>query len=144
MTSHTLVRAYDPATDYAGVLALYADGATFGGQYDTARDTAERLKGLSVQNPEKILVAVLGGKIVGTVTLFEDGRSAWLYRFAVQREHESDIARALYEEAARILKRLGHSQVLVYAPNTDDHLAQRYVSLGLTKGSDYTAYWSDL
>ena len=143
MTNVT-VRVYDPKKDYSAVLALYKDTSTFGGQYDDARDTEDRLQTLSKSNPDKILVAVLNGQIVGTVTLFEDGRSAWLYRFAVQARHESEVAQALYTKAAQTLKNLGHSQVLVYAPAGDKHFAERYKNLGLTKGNDYTAFWKDI
>jgi hypothetical protein len=141
---HVTVRNYNPETDYSGVLALYAHSATFGGQYDAARDTAEKLRALSAQNPNKILVATIKEKIVGTVTLFEDGRSAWLYRFAVQSEHEDAIANVLYTQAVSILKSLGHTQVLVYAPSGDTHFTKRYTTLGLKKGSDYTAFWKDI
>ncbi|MBI4121266.1 MAG: hypothetical protein HY457_03355 [Parcubacteria group bacterium] len=126
--------------DYAAVAILYKDSSTYGGQFDEARDALERLQKLVEEKPDAILVAEDEGVIVGTVTLFEDGRSAWLYRFAVKGEG-LDIVNALYERAAQILKLKGHTQVLVYAPVGDKKFEERYGALGFTKGHDYTAYW---
>ena len=137
------VRNYTPE-DYEAVSDLYKDSSTFGGQFDGARDTAERLQNLVKQKPDAILVAEDDGKIIGTVTLFEDGRSAWLYRFAVANVDNSiDIAQKLFSRASEILKSMGHTQVLVYAP-ANNKFDGRYMSLGFNKGDDYTAYWQDL
>ena len=138
------IRNYNPKTDYEAVATLYKSSETYGGQYDDARDAEDRLKILVDQKPDAILVAENNGKIVGTVTLFEDGRSAWLYRFAVQVEDEGEIANLLNEQALSILKQKGHSQVLVYAPTNNKHFENRYTSLGFNKGNDFTAYWQDV
>ncbi len=66
----------------------------------------EKLESLSTSNPNKILIAELQGQIVGTLTLFEDGRAAWLYRFAVQATFEDEITKALYIRGKEILKEL--------------------------------------
>ncbi len=138
------ISPYNPSTDYEQVAALYRLPNSFGGQFDDARDTKARLDGLVTRKPNTILVAERGERIVGTVTLFEDGRSAWLYRFAIQPDGEQEIAAALWSEAKRVMKELGHTQVLVYAPAGDEHFLKRYTSLGFIKGGDYTAYWQDL
>lgn len=138
------IRPYSPDTDYPGVERLYKLPNTFGGQFDTARDSKEKLDDLIRIKPNSILVAEEDDVIVGTVTIFEDGRSAWVYRFAVQRENEFEIASALWNEARRIAKEMGHSQILVYAPAGDADFEKRYAHLGFNKGSDFTAYWQDL
>jgi predicted N-acetyltransferase YhbS len=139
------VRPYNPQTDYDFVVLLYKAKDSFGGQFDTERDSEEKLLKLSTAKKESILVAECDGNIVGTVTLFEDGRTAWLYRFAIVTDgRESEIVQALFAEGQRVLKKLGHTQVLVYAPVGDTHFQQRYSSLGFTKGNDFTAYWQDL
>lgn len=138
------VRNYKPE-DYEAVAALYKQSALYGGQFDEARDTAERLNGLVAKKPEAILVAESDENIVGTVTLFEDGRSAWLYRFAVvDSEHKGEVAEALYTKAKDILRRWGHTQVLVYAPAGDPSFEKRYTALGFNKGNDFAAYWQDI
>ena len=138
------VRPYNSNTDYSQVEALYQSPNTFGGQFDKARDAKNRIDILAEKKPDCILVAESDEMIVGTVTLFEDGRSAWLYRFAVQKENELEIASKLWEEAKATMKKLGHSQVLVYAPAGNMDFQNRYTFLGFTKGDDYTAYWQDI
>ena len=82
--------------------------------------------------------------IVGTITLFEDGRSAWLYRFAVKKEYEEEATLALWNMAKMIMQSRGHTQVLVYAPANDTNFGERYNNLGFTAGGNYTAYWQDI
>lgn len=137
------VRPYIPE-DYTAIEALYRDTNTFGGEFDEARDTKERLDKLTARKPESILVAEESGEVVGTVTLFEDGRSAWLYRFAVTPEFEEEATVALQASAKEVLRKWGHTQVLVYAPTGNEKFEKRYTNVGFTKGGDYTAYWQDL
>ncbi len=136
--------SYYQDSDYEEVLALYNDGKTFGGQYDDARDTKEKLSTLIEMKIWSILVAKIDNRIVGTVTLFEDSRAAWLYRFAVQKENELEISKKLSQEALSILKEKGHSQVLVYAPAENKNFENRYLQLAFNKGGDYTCYWRDI
>jgi hypothetical protein len=82
--------------------------------------------------------------IVGTVTLFEDGRSAWLYRFAVQAEYEAEVVPLLNQQALATMKERGHAQVLVYAPEGNPHFEDRYTQNGFTKGGNFTCYWQDI
>lgn len=138
-----IVRTYKNE-DYPAIETLYKEGTTFGGQFDEARDSREKLDNLSSKKPEAILVAELEGEVVGTVSLFEDGRAAWLYRFAVIEEEKNQVAKSLYKEAVLVFKKWGHSEVLVYAPAGDNHFAERYSELGFTKGLDYTAYFAQL
>lgn len=138
------IRPYQPSTDYPWIKALYIDNSTYGGQYDDARDAPEKLAALVATDMHKILIAEIQEQIVGTVTLFEDGRAAWLYRFAVQADHEQETAQVLYDRAVTILKQQWHSQVLVYASASDKRFAQRYGDLGMHQGGDYTCFWSDI
>lgn len=137
------VRSYTPE-DYPQIEKLYKDSSTFGGQFDEARDTKERLDTLVSKKPESILVVEEEGVIVGTVTLFEDGRSAWLYRCAILSDYEREASQLLVAKAKDILRSWGHEQVLVYAPAGDEHFEKRYIRTGFSKGNDFTAYWQDL
>lgn len=138
------VRNYNQDTDYPSIEALLNAKNTFGGQFDAARDSKERIDTLESNKPGSVLVAEDDGVIVGTVTLFEDSRSAWLYRFAVQRDNETEITKLLNEQALQIMKDRGHTQVLVYAPQDNQHFEDRYTSLGFIKGNNFTAYWQDI
>lgn len=138
------IREYNPITDYPSIKSLYENQTTFGGQFDKARDSEDRLLNLIQKKSNSILVAEKDGQLVGTVTLFEDGRSAWLYRFAVIKEDEQEIAQELWEKASVIMKTWGHTQVLVYSPKGNMHFEERYTKIGFTKGNDFTAYWRDI
>lgn len=96
-------------------------------------------------DPDSIFVVEDNNQIVGTVSTIDDGRVAWLFRFAVlQNAQEDIIANNLEKYALNILKQEGHTQVLVYAPVGNEHLNFRYNSLGFTKGGDYTCYWKEI
>ena len=136
------VRSYQPS-DYEQLKALYLDSSTFGGQFDEARDAADRLQKKIEADPDAILVAELDGKLVGTVSLIDDGRVAWLFRYAIQTD-QAEVLKALHDRAIGILKNRGHSQLLVYTPVGNAGLNSRYEQLGFTKGDDYTCYWKEI
>ena len=137
------LRSYKPS-DYPQVIALYKQSDLFGGQFDENRDSEEKLNQIIAKDPESILVYVSEGKITGTVSLIEDGRVAWLFRFAVTKDdHEQEITKTLSDRALEILHGRGHAQVLVYAPVNKRGFEDRYAGLGFKKGSDYTCYWKD-
>ena len=138
-----IIRAYKPS-DYTSVALLYKDSSTHGWQYDDARDSETKLNTFAQKNPKKLLVAEVNGSLVGSVTIFEDGRTAWLYRFAVHKTYESIVSQLLYKKACAIVKRFGHSQLLVYAPKDAGIFIERYTQLGFTQWNDFTAYWQDL
>ena len=136
------IRAYRP-DDYEQLKALYLGSSTFGGQFDEARDGENRLQKKIDADPDAVLVAEENGKLVGTVSLIDDGRVAWLFRFAVPLA-SGDTAKALHDKALAILKERGHSQVLVYTSVGNADLDSRYKRLGFTKGGDYSCYWKEL
>ncbi len=140
-----LVRNYTP-TDYENLKALYMQEGLYGGQFDADRDSAERVNALSTKDPESILVCEDENKMVGTVSLIENGRVAWLFRFAVEEGSASgEVVLALYGAAVQILKSRGHTQVLVYSPVDNQMLDDRYEkSLGFTKGNNYICFWKQL
>lgn len=135
------IRPYSPS-DYKQVAALYKLKELYGGVFDENRDSNEKLKKRIENDPDSILVAEEGGKIVGTVSLIEDGRVAWLFRFVVIENNEK-IIQALLKCAEEALLKKGHHQVLVYTPSGNKDLYKRYKKLGFTKGADYTCYWMD-
>ena len=136
------IRQYKPA-DYEELKAIYLDTSTFGGQFDEARDAVDRLQKKIEADPDAILVAEQDDKLVGTVSLIDDGRVAWLFRYAVQKGN-SQALKALHDRAVEILKNRGHSQVLVYTPVGNSELNDRYEQLGFTKGGNFTCYWKNI
>jgi predicted N-acetyltransferase YhbS len=139
------VRNYKP-DDYDKVVALCMNGKTFGGELDEARDSREKLAEVTRRDPESILVYERNSKILGTVSLIEDGRVAWLFRFAIQEVEERDeIAESLYEAATKILIARGHSQVLVYSDPQNEVLDRRYnKTLGMIEGGLFRCFWQEI
>ena len=111
--------------------------------HDENRDAKQKLQKRIESDSDAILVAEKDGNIVGTVSLIEDGRVAWLFRFCVI-ENNDEIAQALCTKAKEVLKKKGHHQVLVYTPLNQNKLYERYEKLGFTKGGDYTCFWKDI
>lgn len=136
------VRLY-ATSDYPRLKALYLDSSTFGGQFDEARDSEDRLRKKIEADPDAILVAEDGNEIVGTVSLIDDGRVAWLFRFAV-KDQDVNVARVLHDKAMDIFRDRGHTQVLVYSPVGNAELDARYQQLGFTKGGEFTCYWKEV
>ena len=137
-----IVRPYKP-TDYDQIKALYLDSSLFGGQFDEARDSESRLKKKIEVDPDTILVAEKEGRLIGTISVIDDGRVAWLFRYAAQKEQDEAL-KALHDKAIAVLKNRGHKQVLVYTPVGNVELNSRYEQLGFTKGGDYTCYWKEI
>lgn len=137
-----MIRQYKDS-DYEELKELYLHTEWYGGVFDEARDGRERLAEKISDDPESILVYEQKGELIGTISLIEDGRVAWLFRFVV-KDNNPDISKKLYENAVIILKNKGHTQALVYTPVGDSDLDTRYDKLGMIKGADYTCYWSDI
>jgi predicted N-acetyltransferase YhbS len=130
------------SSDYESIKDLYLQSSTFGGLFDEDRDSVERLNKQSESDPESILVAEENGKVIGTVSILENMRFAWLMRFAVKNELAS---KALFERSSEILKKRGHLQVLVYAPSNEKQFIDRYKNLNFKIGSkNYVAFWKSL
>jgi len=131
--------------DYEAVIALYKIGEIFGGQFDEARDSYEKLAEVTKRDPESVLVYEKNGKVTGTISLIEDGRVAWLFRFAVQDVDNKDIiTQSLYGKAVEVLKARGHSQVLVCSDPDNKNLNQRYESLEMSSGGLFRCFWTEV
>ena len=128
-------------TDYQNLKQLYLSLNTFGGQFDEDRDSQEKVDEQIASNPSSIVVAEEDGKILGSVSILQDQRFAWLMRFAVTEENEKLVSELLFKKVGEILKEAGHTQVLVYGPSAEGKFSERYEDLGFTSGESYTAYW---
>jgi hypothetical protein len=139
---NNMIRSYTDS-DYDQLKALYQQSELYGGVFDEARDGRERLAKKIATDPDAIMVYEDTGTLLGTISLIEDGRIAWLYRFVV-KDFESAITKALFDKAIAVLKERGHTQVLVYSAVDDSKLDTRYASLGLTKGGTYACFWQEI
>jgi ribosomal protein S18 acetylase RimI-like enzyme len=94
-----------PATaeDSAGVLELWREAAE-----PTSTDSAEALGNLLRRDPEALIVAEAGGRIVGSVIAGWDGWRGAIYRLAVAPDHRRrGLGRALLRAAEEHLTALG-------------------------------------
>jgi hypothetical protein len=137
-----MIRNYQDS-DYEQLKELYHHTEWYGGVFDEARDSRERLAKKVAGDPEAIMIAENDGKLLGTISLIEDGRVAWLYRFIV-KDFDLTTTKELYDKAIDVLKQRGHTQVLVYSAVDDGQLDSRYKSLGMERGSSYTCYWREI
>lgn len=137
-----VIRSYRD-TDYEQLKALTGHREWYGGQFDEARDGRTRLEQKVTQDPESILVFEQGGELLGTISLIDDSRVAMLFRFIV-KDHDQQVAEALYGHAVATLKARGHRQVLVYSSPDDKNLDERYKHLGMHTGGLYRCYWDGL
>ena len=130
-------------SDYEQLKELYQHSEWYGGQFDEARDSRQKLAKVIAKDPDSIWIYEDSGQVLGTISLIEDGRVAWLFRFAV-KDNNLKIAKELYDKAVEIFKSRGHTQILVYTPVGNQTLNNRYQSLGMTKGNDFTTFWTDI
>ncbi len=133
------------SNDYPSIKALYLQSELYGGKFDNARDSAEKMASVTKRDPQAVLVCEQAGDIVGTVSLIEDSRVAFLFRFAVMElPNKYEITSALDQAACAILRSRNHEEVLVYAPLDNPTFEARYAATGMTKGSAYRCYWKSL
>ena len=139
------IRPYKPE-DYADIINLYKDTEMSGSEFDVNRDGKEKLDRRIANDSASILLAEDNGRLVGSVSLVEDGRVAWLFRFRVREDitNESEVATELYESAKKALIERGHHQVLVYTTVEEEKFKKRYKDLGFSQGHDYACFWKDI
>ena len=130
-------------SDYEQLKELYQHSEWYGGQFDEARDSRQKLAKVIAKDPDSIWIYEDSGQVLGTISLIEDGRVAWLFRFAV-KDNNLKIAKELYDKAVEIFKSRGHTQILVYTPVGNQTLNNRYELLGMAKGNDFTTFWTDI
>ncbi len=99
--------------DVAGVLAFWQEAAE-----PTSTDSADALADLLRRDPDALIVAEVGGGIVGSVIAGWDGWRGSIYRLAVAPDHRRHgLGRVLLRAAEDHLARLGarRSQAIVVA-----------------------------
>ena len=137
-----MIRRYKDS-DYDQLRDLYFHSEWYGGQFDGSRDSQEKLTTITARDPDSILVYMVGSNMLGSISIIEDSRVAWLFRFVV-KDNATTVAEGLYSKAVDILKKRGHTQVLVYSPIGDKELSARYEGLGMTLGGKFLSYWSEI
>ena len=134
------IRPYTPQ-DYPSIKAIYEEGDLF----VEGIDTEENLKTKIKRDSESILVAVKDGKVIGTVSLMEDGRMAFIFRVAVARSaRKQGVATMLIREAESILKNRGLQKVSILVGEKVKELWDYYEGIGYNRGSMHLWMWKEL
>jgi ribosomal protein S18 acetylase RimI-like enzyme len=111
---------YGRKDEAAAVLAFW----TLAAEGTDRHDSPEAYLALVERDPDAVLVAEVGGQLVGTLIAGWDGWRAHLYRLAVHPDHRGHgIARKLMERAERRFGELGalRADAMVLDDNDQAH-----------------------
>lgn len=134
------IRPYT-SKDYASVIELYKEGNLFEEEVDEEKIITLKI----TRDPESILVALKDNKIVGTVSIMEDGRLAFIFRLAVKtNERRQGIGAALLAEAEKILKKRGNTMVNIIVNEKHEDLQIYYEKLKYKKARVWRWMWKEL
>jgi ribosomal protein S18 acetylase RimI-like enzyme len=127
--------------DIDDVLQLWHDAASI----PTVSDTAEALIKLLELDPEALILAELGGVVVGSVIAGWDGWRGSLYRLAVHRDlRRRGIASALAREGERRLRERGAKRLAVIVVDDDLVAMAFWTAFGLTRQEHRVRFVRDL
>lgn len=131
---HFQIRNYNPGTDYSQMKQILEEGGLFYGPTEAPERLAEKVR----RDSDSIIVAIINGEVVGTVTLMEDGRMPFIFRLAVrndQRRH--GIGQKLMEEAEKRLKDRGYTELNILVDENNEELKGYYLRQGYEEGNIY-------
>lgn len=126
MTTAPTIRAFR-LEDTDAVIVLWSEAGLTRPWNDPRADIERKL---AVQ-PELFLVADGDGTIVGSVMAGYDGHRGWLYYLATAADRRGEgIARALIEEAERLLLAMGCPKVQLMVRRGNEQVLGLYEALG--------------
>jgi ribosomal protein S18 acetylase RimI-like enzyme len=133
MESQINIRNYT-VDDYEPVRQLLVDG----GLYYEPFDSRERLSEKISRDSKSIIVATEADRVVGTVSLMEDGRMAFIFRLTVNPENRNrGIGKALMLAAEKELFGRGHTEVNILVEEGNPELQKYYEHQDYEKGNVY-------
>ena len=120
------IRSFEP-TDESAVIDLWRRCNLVRPQNDPAKDIRRKL---AVQS-HLFLVAVIDGEIVGSVMAGYEGHRGWINYLATAPEHRRrGIARALMQEAERLLNAVGCPKINLQVRSTNREVIEFYRAIG--------------
>ena len=120
--------------DYNQVRSIYEEG----GLFDQENDSQHRLDEKISRDASSILVATDGEQVVGTISLMEDGRMAFMFRMAVKSIYrERGIGTALLRAAEEELKRRGNLEINILIDDQNQELKDYYKKREYKEGHSY-------
>lgn len=129
--------------DYPFVKSLLQDANMFADTWESE----ENLEGMIKYDPESIIVATDGDKIIGNIFIIPYGsKIAHLYRLVIEKDYRNKgIATKLLEYVEKIVKKKGIIELSLYADFNDSELSSFYEKKGfVTSNHPYICMWKEL
>lgn len=127
------IRTYIPQ-DYPQVRGILEQG----GLFHEPIDLQERMEQKITRDPSSIFVAVDSNRVVGTVSIMEDGRMGFIFRLAVEAGHRNrGIGLNLMIHAEGELASRGHDEIHILVEEDNPGLQEYYKKQGYEEGSVY-------
>lgn len=135
------IRRYRDA-DYDDVKINLEEGALFNDSVDTRESLGARIQA----NPDSILVATVGDKVVGSVYILEDRWNSFIFRLAVRKDfRERGIGSRLMEESENVLRTKRIRNVALFVRSNHEELVDYYKNRGYTPMDMlHQCMWKDL
>ena len=136
--SHITVRTMT-IEDYQGVYELWMTIKGFA--IRSIDDSAEGVERFLKRNPDTSVVAVAGGKIVGSILCGHDGRRGCLYHVCVHEDYRMQgIGKSMVVHCMEALEREHISKVSLIAFTQNDIGNAFWKEIGWTKREDLNYY----
>ena len=128
----SVITPYD-SNDYPKVKAILEEGSL----YYEPMDSPERMEEKASRDPNSIFVATDSSGVIGTASLMEDGRMAFIFRLAVAESHRGrGIGLDLMQKAEEELKRRGYKEIHILVEE-ENPLNDYYKKQGYVEGHNY-------
>ncbi|MCR4284836.1 MAG: GNAT family N-acetyltransferase [archaeon] len=113
--------------------------------YDKTWEAEENLKRKINRDPESILVAKEGEKIIGCVFIVEDGWNGFIWRLSVDKNwRRKGVGILLMKKAEEIIKKRGIKEASLFIGPKNDSLREWYEKQDYEKTSDWTFMYKKL
>lgn len=124
---------YNPSADYPQVRQILDEAD----MYYEPSESEERLTEKSRRDPDSLMIASVGNEVVGTVSILEDGRMAFIFRLAVRKDMRGNgVGSELLKEAEKRLTERGLEEVWLLVNGNDTTLKDYYLKRGYSGGKN--------
>jgi ribosomal protein S18 acetylase RimI-like enzyme len=131
------------SVDYPQVKSLLEEA----GLYDGVWDSQVNLSGMIKTNPQSIVLAKDGKKVVGHILVVPFGiKVIFLFRFAVKKEYQrKGVGTMLLEHVYSIMKKKGVVESALFVDSENKELHEFYRKRGYSKSiKKYFSMWRSL
>lgn len=113
--------------------------------YDEPWEKRENLKRKITQDPESVILAVDGKRLIGSVFVVVDGWIGMVWRLAVLEEYRKQgVGHELMSKAETLIKSRGVKESSHFVSAPKEELKAWYEKQGYTKTSDYTFMYKEI